>query len=61
MMITTEQAAESLGVSTRRVLQFITTGRLRARKIGRDWLIDPRNLDKLRHRPGPGRPRKEQP
>lgn len=45
--LTTQQAATRLGVSPRRVLQFISDGRLLATKHGRDWLIDPESLDSL--------------
>jgi len=43
--VTTAQAAKRLGVSRRRVRQFIKDGRLDAEKPGRDWLISRRSLD----------------
>jgi len=58
--ITTTAAAERLGVTRRRVLQYINEGRLRARKIGRDFLVDPESVDEFKPRPignpefGPG-------
>ena len=58
--ITTAAAAERLGVTRRRVLQYIEEGRIRARKIGRDYLVDPESVDEFRPRPtgnpafGPG-------
>jgi excisionase family DNA binding protein len=38
--ITTQQAAETLGITDRGVRQRITRGRLQARRQGRDYLID---------------------
>lgn len=46
-LITTQQAAERLGIHITRVQQFIRQGRLLADKIGRDYLIDERDLDAL--------------
>jgi len=54
---TTEQAAKILCVSTRRVQAMITAGRLRAEKLGRDWIIPRAALKAVRERK-PGRPRK---
>jgi excisionase family DNA binding protein len=55
--ITTSEAAERVGVSPRRIRQFIIEGRLRARKRGRDHVIDVRDLASLVRRPT-GRPAK---
>lgn len=58
--MTTLEAAELLDVTRGRILQLITAGRLKARKVGRDWWIEPRALDRVRERkPGnhTGRPR----
>lgn len=38
-LLTTKQAAERLGVTTRRVRQLIEEKRLKAVKVGRDWAI----------------------
>jgi excisionase family DNA binding protein len=51
----TTSAARTLGVSTGRVRQLILAGRLKAEKVGREWLILPRSLDAVRGRK-PGRP-----
>ena len=51
----TTQAAKELGVSTARVRQLILAGRLKAAKVGWEWLILPRDLDRVRDRK-PGRP-----
>ena len=40
MDLTTNQAAAELGVSAQRVRQYIAQGRIRARKLGRDYLVD---------------------
>ena len=53
--LTTEQVAEKLGVTPRRVRALITSGRLKAKRIGRDWMIDSRQLAKFTPKP-PGRP-----
>lgn len=51
------KAAALLGVTPRRVQALITSGKLRAQRIGRDYLIDPGDIKLLERRP-PGRPRK---
>ena len=53
--LTTLAAAAKLKVSRCRVLQLLRTGRLRAEKVGRDWVILPRALDAVRIRKN-GRP-----
>ena len=61
--VTVRAAAAELGVTPRRIHQLIGTGLIVATRFGRVWLIDPRQLSKpaLRHRRGPGRPRKGTP
>ena len=44
-MLTTNQAAEKLGVSRRRVIALIAAGRLPAEKYGRDWMIRSEGLE----------------
>jgi excisionase family DNA binding protein len=58
--MTTKEAAAELGVSERRVRALIASGKLAARKMGRDWWITEAALEKLkvRERP-PGRPRRK--
>ena len=65
--ITTDEAANILNVGEFQVRQLCRHGKLKARKIGRMWFIDPasvqENASKPR-KPGPekgrgGRPRKE--
>jgi excisionase family DNA binding protein len=45
--ITTTEAGERLGISRDRVLKLIKAERLPATKVGRDWLIDPADLEKV--------------
>lgn len=54
-MLTTPQVAVILGISKRRVQALITSGRLPATKIGRDWLIAEADLARVIVRK-PGRP-----
>jgi len=59
--LTTKQAAKELGITAGRVRQLILAGRLPAIKVGRDLLINPADLDKVRDRKTgypKGRPRK---
>jgi len=56
-MLISSQAAKALGVSPRRVLALIKSGRLPAQKLGRDWIINSKDLAKVSSRP-PGRPKK---
>lgn len=55
--LTTEEAAEQLGVSTRRIRAMITSGRLPAKKYGRDWIIDAVDLFEKVSVRRPGRPK----
>jgi excisionase family DNA binding protein len=47
-LLSTQQAAEVLGVSQTRVRQLILEGRLQATKIGNSWVISTRDLAKAR-------------
>jgi excisionase family DNA binding protein len=49
--LNTHQAGEILGVTAQRVLALIQSGRLPAKKIGRDWLISRSDLDKFEKHP----------
>jgi len=58
-LVTTAQAATQLGLTYYRVIQFIHGSRLPAVKLGRDWLIQQKDLDKFAAIPRKtGRPRK---
>ena len=56
-IIGTTEAAKRLGVNASRVRALIDSGRLKAIKVGREWLIDPKDLDAVKDRKV-GRPRK---
>jgi excisionase family DNA binding protein len=55
--LTTKEAAERLGITPRRVQALVTSGRLPAQKIGRDYLIKEKDLKLVENRKV-GRPRK---
>lgn len=59
-IISTTEAARRLGVSANRVRALIDAKRLKAIKVGREWLIDPKDLEAVKKRT-PGRPRKKLP
>ena len=48
--LTTADCAAELRVHRSRVLALIRAGRLKATKIGRDWIIEPSDLDAVRVR-----------
>jgi excisionase family DNA binding protein len=56
-IITTTEAAKRLEVTANRVRAMIRAKRLKAFKFGREWLIDPKDLDAVKDRKV-GRPRK---
>lgn len=56
-VLTVKQAAGFLGLSAPRVYRLIWDGRLAARKLGRDYVINAEDLRTLRRFPH-GRPRK---
>jgi len=53
--LTAKQAADLLGVNASRIRQFILEGRLPATKFGRAWMIEKKDLEKVKDRK-PGRP-----
>lgn len=60
-MLSTQEAADKLKVSLRRVQQLITEGTLPAQKIGRDYVVLESDLDKVKTYGKAGRPPKEKP
>jgi excisionase family DNA binding protein len=48
--ISTKQAAEKLGVTIRRVQALVTSGKLPATRIGRDYLIKEADLKLIENR-----------
>ncbi len=55
-VLSVHDAAERLGLSDRRVRALIESGRLGARRVGRDWMIDPGALASVEGERAPGRP-----
>jgi len=51
------EVARRLGVTANRVRAMIRAKRLKAIKVGHEWLIDPKDLDAVKERKV-GRPRK---
>ena len=56
-IISTTEAARRLGVTANRVRVLIRAKRLKAIKVGHEWLIDPKDLEAVKER-RVGRPRK---
>lgn len=57
--LTTQQAADALNLDHRTILQYIRRGLIEATKFGRDWQIDPAEIERYqRKRRKPGRPPK---
>lgn len=60
-LLSTVEAAERLGVTSRRIVALITSGKLRATRVGRSWVIKASDLAAVQDRPQgwpKGRPRK---
>jgi excisionase family DNA binding protein len=57
-LLNTTEAAESLGVSVRRVRQLIDEGKLTAQKVGRDYAIQKEALSMVEVYGKAGRPPK---
>lgn len=55
-LLSATEAGERLGVTANRVRALIAAGRLPAQKIGRDYVINERDLRLVQNRK-PGRPR----
>ena len=58
-IISTAEAAKRLNVTADRVRKMIEAKRLKAIKLGREWMIDPKDLEAVKDRKV-GRPRKAQ-
>ena len=58
--LTTQQAADKLGVTQGRIRQLILSGDLPSEKVGRDRMIREEDLALVKDRPGRGRPRKKE-
>ena len=61
-LLTTAQAADRLNISESLVRRYCRDGRLKAQRIGRDWLIEESDLDQFQQKPRKaGRPPKPKP
>jgi excisionase family DNA binding protein len=59
-LLTTQQAADALGLHRRTILKYIQRGLIQAVKFGRDWQIDPVEVERYQQeRRKPGRPSKD--
>jgi excisionase family DNA binding protein len=58
-LLNTKEAAEKLKVSPIRVRQLIQEGKLKANRIGRDYVIEERDLKSVRTYGKAGRPKSE--
>ena len=58
MALTLSEAAEELGLSATTLRHQVQAGRLRARLVGKTYVVTPRELDRYRreHLGKPGRP-----
>jgi excisionase family DNA binding protein len=56
-IINVAEAAKRLNVTPDRVRKMIDSKRLKAIKLGREWMIDPKDLEAVKNRKT-GRPRK---
>jgi excisionase family DNA binding protein len=59
-LLTTDRAAQQLGISPSRLRFLIRAGRIAAERLGRDWVITPAALAAFERRPEgwqKGRPR----
>jgi excisionase family DNA binding protein len=54
-LLTTAEAADRLGLTVRAIQKMIEAGRLEAKKVGRDYLIEPGALEHI-PKQAPGRP-----
>ena len=55
--MTTNEAAEQLGISVGRVRKLIYAGKLPATKVGRDWIIQKQELKNVKVYGKAGRPK----
>lgn len=51
--ITAAEAAETLGFSKDHVRKLINQGRIKAEKLGRNWIIEKKNLEKIHRQRSP--------
>jgi excisionase family DNA binding protein len=56
--ISTTEAAKRLNISRKRVHQLIEEKKLPAKKVGKVWIIEAKDLSLVQNRPPVGRPKK---
>jgi excisionase family DNA binding protein len=59
-MLSTLEAAEKLGVSPIRIRQLIQDGKIKAKKLGRDYVIEESELESVKTYGKAGRPVKKE-
>ena len=52
MIYSVKEAAEKLGISDRRVRKLLEEGRIKGRKLGRDWVVLDLNYKRKRNPKG---------
>ncbi|HEX8195560.1 MAG TPA: helix-turn-helix domain-containing protein [Pyrinomonadaceae bacterium] len=57
-LLNTKKAAELKGVTERRIRRLIEDGKLKAEKVGRDWIIEETELEKIETYGKAGRPKR---
>ncbi|HMQ04882.1 MAG TPA: helix-turn-helix domain-containing protein [Pyrinomonadaceae bacterium] len=57
-LLSTREAAQELGISPIRVRQLIQEGKLKASRVGRDYVIEEKDLAAVQTYGKPGRPKK---
>jgi excisionase family DNA binding protein len=55
-MLSTLEAAEKLGISSIRIRQLIQDGKIKAKKLGRDYVIEESELENVKIYGKAGRP-----
>ncbi len=58
-LLNSKQASEKKGVTVRRIRALIESGKLKAEKVGRDWIIEESELEKIATYGKSGRPKKQ--
>jgi excisionase family DNA binding protein len=57
-LLTTAEAAKKLGLTVRAVQKMIESGRLHAKRVGRDYIISAASLNNIERKSRAGRPPK---
>lgn len=57
-LLSTKEAAERLNISPIRVRQLIQDGKIKANRVGRDYVIDEKDLESVQTYGKAGRPKK---